>query len=495
MVELRCPYVLYYTQRSPEGIIMAYLPTELLAKVCAYCNDSTRTLKALRLVNREFAELAGSVLFENVYFMLSQQSLGHLHQIASSPSLRRHVRKISFFSLLLSKYYTKCDAWVMGVDNQEQFEPMFQFSHPLLRNVQQTLDTPQEGYNLAYDLHMPYHDRYMAMLKDQDAALKNIDSVVSPAIAALPNVRALELLVDNPKLVASIRPDTFADGTVYSLPQAQIDKCNPFPAKIRTELLLHFPFENITCEKDQYRCAALPIASILRALGRSGKSIQEMVLDGLPSCFWESNVSRVNSWDTVMQDAAGAFLHLQELDLRIRFSDSQDIPKSLTRINGFLEQAHKLRVISLDLVIPDPEVDISPLLRNIVCSDLSRIALASCLVTEHAFIAFLLRHAKTLTTLELRHMDINGTWRRVFGETATHLNSLGAVNLQYLWLTEMEDASNASVEKSTSTFYLENSLYYDRLSEYLLSKGQLNYPIIRDKSKHSFAGEDVGHIS
>ncbi|MCJ1456054.1 hypothetical protein MMC28_006411 [Mycoblastus sanguinarius] len=89
---------------------MEALPAELLRNICAYVGNERNALKALRLVNRIFADVAALELFHSLLVLQHPDSCTKVNQITRHPRLAAYVKKVEITSFdYLSKFYDLSD--------------------------------------------------------------------------------------------------------------------------------------------------------------------------------------------------------------------------------------------------------------------------------------------------------------------------------------------------------------------------------------------------
>lgn len=93
---------------------MAALPLELWTEICWHLDKTS--LRALRCVNKTFAEVGARFLFEGIVITFLPEYFHKLTEIAFSPSLRYHVKTIYLDASLLSSEYLKFQDWSNAVD-------------------------------------------------------------------------------------------------------------------------------------------------------------------------------------------------------------------------------------------------------------------------------------------------------------------------------------------------------------------------------------------
>ena len=274
---------------------MECLPPELLAYVCSLSDISS--LKRIRLVNTEFAQVAAQYLFEELYLSFIPTYLDKVTEVAFHPTLRSYVRTLYFDDEVLNKRFADYKTWEAAIDTREQVEisrrPMAKSPETARWQCSQAdLDRSHTNFNRLLASQKALFDDRMYLV------------VLSTGLAMLPNLRTI-------KSIGS----TYLNRTIatpYHSITGHEEHWLPIISDVQRATFLPDPFVDPTVSTQSG--LARPLASLICGLGLARKQIRTMELNMIPWEFWKQG-GPSGFEHGVRPHIRAAFQYLESLEL------------------------------------------------------------------------------------------------------------------------------------------------------------------------------------
>lgn len=479
---------------------MPLLAVELWQQICFA--SSIKSLKSLRLVNHDFAEIAARALFEEVYVaVFLEDSLSNLQHIAAHPTLCKNVVKLSCLDETMAEFRDYED-WRSFID---------------LRDVGWTL--PFEATRVAAPEEW---DSYLTIvLHDDIIPLEHCGSirrlVVSEEFLKNCYQNYVRLCSEHGNIMSGnldIRKTVLAIPQLLNLQSIRIydssGKANklldvlvgmeespiPFLSRLQQVTLLQDPFESFHMHQVDVSSGriARALASQISALSRLDQSsrVQELDIDGVPWCFWQPDLS-ISYWDYYRFLVPNAFHSVRIMKVCFHIGDSgENAPDSSCvhrQIISFLSACSQVEVLNFafyyfnDWLSTGGEfvdyIHTAEIFRQCTWSNLKWLKVSSCGMSEVIFLDFMRRHSQRLRTFIAHNIQMTGpsnSWRHAI-ETIAPVMILTTVQVKGLQDEELKKSGMLTGDNPGCRASARQRIYHAGVSEYLKLGGKRNYPI------------------
>lgn len=466
------------------------LPPELLAYVCSL--SDIRSLKKIRLVNTNFAQIAAQYLFEKLYLTFIPKSLDNVTEVAFHPTLRSYVRTLYFDSDILNERFADYETWEAAIDTREQIES----------NGQTRPKYPETARWQCSQADLDRsHTKFDRLLASQKALFDGrLDLVLlSTALAMLPNLRTINSIESS----YLNRPTA----TPYHSITGHEEYWLPILSDLQRDTFLPDPFVDPTVSTQSG--LARPLASLICGLGLARKQIRTMELNNIPWEFWKQK-GPSGFEHGVRPHIRVAFQYLESLEIHL-IVDTYDLEVPLQglmplSISTCIEAAAGLRLLDVGFACygayddqweDDFRADLDPknmwarrlfpragqLFATLTLPNLAIFRLGDCTLTTGSLVGFTTRHTATLKEIRIGSVALDDksnettSWEKALRQIAPTL-SLDSVELELL---EDDDIRNTFLEDyDFKVSGARHAAYCQGLADFLYHKGQTECPRFAD---------------
>ncbi|KAK6005407.1 hypothetical protein QM012_007049 [Aureobasidium pullulans] len=411
---------------------MEKLPLELKQRICSFLADSSKTLKPIRLVSKQFADAAVPYLLPRIFLVKHKDSCAELREIADHSILNKHVttlivdpshlkshksfqKWIDEHSHLRQSYPDWWDFKPSDIDYDEDGDPLLYTSdarskwfnackrfEAMAKKVTKTLQKSQEAYWKA--------QRQLAAYQSTEEFRRYFLDTIAYAFKMCPNLVNIVIAPPQPgqhyvilKLLSMFR-------SIHPHPDSWIDAD------------LHDPLE-------------FSLADVLSAADHQNVGLHSLTVVDLP--FKCADYAEIESFKS--------FKHLKHV--RIGYNRLPDNPVTIFDFNleEAIGQANVLETLWLEMPARRINMFDGNAMLHALNSDFLRdVMLNHIVVTEDALVAFLLRHAHSLQQLDIGLALSAGNWSSTFRRISCQMTALKKMQFADIWEVVGEERKHYS---------------------------------------------------